>query len=194
MIAAMILAAGKSSRIDYFPKANLLYKGNTFLEQGISLFRSAGINSVYAVVGHNKDAILKKHEESDIRFVENNDYEEGQLSSIQAVLSVLSDDTEAVFIHLVDQPLVKVSTIEQIVSEYRQGKSLIVVPTYGEKRGHPVLFSNKVFAQLLNAPREVGARQVVWDNQKDVTEFEADDHGVLININTRHEYEKWCAS
>ena len=60
---------------------------------------------------------------------------------------------------------------------------MIVLPRYNGRRGHPVLFRAALYGELLAAPVEVGARQVVWNHAVEVAEVETDEEGVLLNLN-----------
>ena len=75
-----------------------------------------------------------------------------------------------------------------LIACFEQGSNPIVLPVYHGRRGHPVLFSRRVFGELYRAPDEVGARQVVWDHQEDLLEVEVSDAGVTVDIDTPGDY------
>src|SRR5712691_4779104 len=90
MIPAVVLAAGKSTRMGR-PKATLpLDESDTFLTRIVRTFLAASIDDVVVVVGHDKGSIIAAFAASGLpaRFVENRDYERGQLSSLLAGLAV----------------------------------------------------------------------------------------------------------
>jgi len=192
MIAALILAAGESKRMNDFPKANLLIGDKTFLTTIVDVMHSAGINQVYVVLGKDADRIKKKNPNLDVTYVINKEYKKGQLSSIQAVLEVIPRILDSLIIDLVDHPLIKVSTVQSLIKARRTIKVPIIIPTYHEKRGHPVLFGREVFNQLMEAPMDIGARAVVWNNQDALHEIETEDIGIVVDINTPEDYTKWC--
>lgn len=194
MLTALILAAGRSSRMDYSPKANLLYKGKTFLETGVDKIRSAGIDEVYVIVGDNRDEIIARHKSHNIEFIFNDEIDLGQLRSIQVGLENIPDTAEGVLIHMVDTPLINVDTVRSLVEQYKKNRASIVLPVYGNRRGHPVVFPRTLFAELQNAPYETGARKVVWDNAESVSEVHVNDQGILISIDTPVDYTRWCIS
>ena len=59
----------------------------------------------------------------------------------------------------------------------------IVLPTYNGKRGHPVIFASRLYAELLAAPAEKGARAVVWAHAEEVLEVPTIEEGVVLNLN-----------
>jgi molybdenum cofactor cytidylyltransferase len=60
----------------------------------------------------------------------------------------------------------------------------IVVPRYGGRRGHPVVFSSALFGEILATPDELGARHVVRQDASRVYELDVDDPGVLVDVDT----------
>ena len=66
----------------------------------------------------------------------------------------------------------------------------IVVPIYRGRRGHPVLFSSRLFAELLTAPLDVWAKSVVDRHWDEVLEIETEDEGVIVDIDTPEEYHR----
>jgi len=192
VIAALILAAGESSRMDYYPKANMMFRGKTFLETGVETIRKAGISQVYVVLGADFEKIKEKHPDLEVIYIINEQYKLGQLRSLQKGLDALPGDITAVISHQVDRPLIKTDTFIALKETYLELASPIIVPIYNGRRGHPVLLSREMFEDLKNAPLDVGARQVIWDNVDKITEIDTNDPGVLVNINTPLDYNKWC--
>ena len=192
MIAAIILAAGESKRMNDSPKANLLIGGKTFLTAIVEVMHSAGINRIYVVLGKDAESIKGKNPNLGVTYVINKEYQKGQLRSIQAVLEVIPKTIDSLIIHLVDHPLINVSTVQTLVRARQAEKAPIIIPTYRNKRGHPVLFGNEVFKQLMEAPMDVGARAVVRDNRDILCEIETEDAGIVVNINTPEDYNRWC--
>jgi len=91
MIPAIVLAAGRSSRMGR-PKATLpLGEHETFLSRIVATMFEAGVEDVVVVVGHHAREIAESFAASGLgaRFVVNRSYDRGQLSSIVAGLSVV---------------------------------------------------------------------------------------------------------
>jgi len=53
-----------------------------------------------------------------------------------------------------------------------------------------VIFTKKLFTELLDASMDIGAREVVWNNPDNIYEFQVDDEGTVTNINTPEDYDK----
>lgn len=78
--AAIILAAGLSSRIDSF-KPLLTINGQTLIDKVITLFSNKNID-VYIVAGHRQAEISNHLRNCDINVIKNRDYLIVQLTSM----------------------------------------------------------------------------------------------------------------
>ncbi len=183
MLAAVILSAGASSRMGR-PKALLPYREGTFLEHLIQVTRHPEIGVTRVVLGAGAEVIRSLAKLDPSVVVLNPDWEQGQLSSICAgVRSLEGTDTDGLVLCPVDHPLVSAVLVSELVQRFYEDKKAIVLPTYKGRRGHPVIFSNTLFGELLAAPAEMGARSVVWAHAADVLEVPTDEEGVVLNLN-----------
>jgi molybdenum cofactor cytidylyltransferase len=136
------------------------------------------------VLGAGADEIRAKLPVKDSQIVVNEDWESGPLSSIQAGLYSLTEgDVEAALICPVDHPLVTLRLVGEIVAAFDRSGKAIVLPTYLGKRGHPVLFASRLFAELMTAPLDVGARAVVRAHPSEIETVVTEEEGVILNLN-----------
>ena len=183
MIAALILAAGESRRMGS-PKALIPYNGLTFVEHLLAATRHPRVGITRVVLGAGADEIRAKLPVTDEQIVVNEAWESGPLSSIQAGLrSLPAQGIEAAIICPVDHPLVTLRLIGAMVEAFDRSGKLIVLPTYLRRRGHPVLFSSKLFPELMSAPLDVGARAVVRAHRDEIAEVATEEEGVILNLN-----------
>ncbi len=195
-IYAIILAAGESSRMGS-PKALLQIQGKTFLEHLIQTIHDAGIEQKIVILGHEAETIVQSIDSEKIQkdfnviFLINEDYRKGQLSSIQAAVRGVPKSCDAIMICPIDRPLISLELIKKLIEAYSKSKPPIVVPIFDAMRGHPIIFSSSLFSELLRAPRDVGARAVVWAHHNEVVEVQTEEEGILLNIDTPELYEKY---
>ncbi len=190
MIAAIILAAGSSSRMGR-PKALLPLGHTTFLRHILDLYRGSGVVQTVVVLGEDSGSISPEIAGADTRIVVNPQPEKGQISSLLAGLESLEPlAPSAVVVHPVDHPVVTAGTIRHIVSAalIRPGK--IIVPVCAGRRGHPVVFPSGVFGELKRIPPGEGAHVVTRAHTADLLEIETGDEGTLRDIDTPEEYER----
>ena len=183
MLAAVILSAGASSRMGR-PKALLPYREGTFLEHLIEVTRHPRIGAMRIVLGAGAEVIRAIAKLDPSVVVLNPDWERGQLSSIWAGLRSLEGiDADGIVLCPVDHPLVSARLVGELIEQFYEEKKAIVLPTFNGRRGHPVIFSNALFGELLAAPADKGARSVVWAHAAEVLEVPTDEEGVVLNLN-----------
>lgn len=189
MFAAIILAAGASERMGY-PKALLPYRGASFLSGILDACYAAGIEKRVVVLGHFADKILREIDLSDAIVTTSENLEAGPIGSIRAgIRALVNHPVDAALVWPVDRPHVSVATVSALLDRFRAAPASIVVPTYGGRRGHPVLFGKAVFAELLAAPDAVGAKAVVRKDAGRVVPVPVDDAAVLEDFNTPEDYK-----
>lgn len=192
VIPALVLAAGRSSRMGR-AKATLPIDdaGGTFLTRIVRTFLDAGVDDVIVVVGHDAQAIVDAFAVSELRarFVENRDYDRGQLSSMVAGLSIADrPGVAAVLVTLVDVPLVSAATVRAVVEAYRRTGVPVVRPTSGTRHGHPLLIDRSMFAALRAADPETGAKPIVRAHASAAGDIAIDDEGAFLDIDTPDDY------
>ena len=195
MIAAVVLAAGESSRMGR-PKALLPIDGVRFIEKIVSSFQSTKVGKILVVLGHNAEEMRQKIADLPVLIVVNNEYKKGQMSSLVAAIRDIqsrqfSAELDGILVHLVDHPYVNPILVDVMIDRFYESKKLIVVPRYHGRRGHPVIFSRSLFSELLNAALDQGAKTVVHAHQKDTLEIDTEDEGVTIDIDTPEEYRQF---
>jgi molybdenum cofactor cytidylyltransferase len=190
MIAGLILAAGESSRMGT-DKAMLAYRGQTFVEAIVQTLREADIQRIIVVLGHHAEEIQRHAKIEAAQVVINPDYRSGQKSSLQVGLrALLADDVEAILLCLVDHPAVAAETVRKIVATFRQSGAPVVIPTYQDRRGHPVLIGWQVFDELLALASDAGADSVVRRYRPATHFVEVEDEGVVMDVDDPESYRR----
>jgi CTP:molybdopterin cytidylyltransferase MocA len=126
-------------------------------------------------------------------FVENPNPEDGPISSLRIALTALQPlQPSAILVWPVDLPHIRVTTVERLLEGHRLSRSPVVVPTFGERRGHPVIWGSDLFEDLLHSPdatRE-GARAVLHRHENALLAVPVDDPAVIDQVNTPEDYER----
>jgi len=182
MLAAVILSGGASSRMGS-PKALLPYQGRPFLEHLLEVTALPQIGVRRVVLGAHAEPIARAIPLKADEIVINENWEQGQLSSIQAAIRSLPEGTAGMLLCLIDHPLISANLVQELIAEFRSSQKLIVLPLYKGRRGHPVIFSSQLYTELLNAPRDVGARAVIWAHADELSEVSTAEEGCLLNLN-----------
>ena len=193
MIPAIVLAAGRSSRMGRAKATLPVAGGDSFLTRIVRTFLDAGVDDVVVVVGHDADAIVCEFSTSGLpaRFVRNPDYDRGQLSSLVAGLGVTDrPGVTAVLVTLVDVPLVSAATVRAVIDSYRTTRAPVVRPTSGTRHGHPLLIDRALFAELRAADPASGAKPIVRAHASVQGDIEIADEGAFTDIDTVADYAR----
>jgi molybdenum cofactor cytidylyltransferase len=190
MIAALILAAGESSRMGK-DKASLGFEGSTFLETILNTLDEAGIERVVVVLGHHAEQIQRSVNLGATEVVINADYRCGQTSSLQTGLKALeSPELEAIILCLVDHPAVSAQTVRRLVDAFCESRASVVIPTHQGRRGHPVVIGRQLFDELRALGPGAGANTAVRKHRETTQFVEVNDPGILVDIDDPESYRR----
>jgi molybdenum cofactor cytidylyltransferase len=194
MLAAIVLAAGDSTRMGR-PKALLPDpEGRPFVARLVRTFAAAGVREVIVVTGSLHaaiaDALAGDQPPIAPRLVNNPQPALGQVSSLWIGLDAATKlGVDGVLMTLVDIPLVRPSTIQKVIDGWTGSRAPIVRPAVGDRHGHPVLFDQSVFDALRHAPITEGAKAVVHANADRIVNVQVEDEGCLLDVDTPVDYE-----
>lgn len=191
MIVAVVLSAGESSRMGR-PKALLPIDGQTFIERIVAALKQTRVGKIIVILGHNASELQPKISHLPVEILINTDYKLGQLSSLQLAVRhlQLDHDCDGMLVHLVDHPYLTPALVQEMIRRFYETKKRIIVPKFHGKRGHPVIFSRELFAELLSAPADQGAKAVVNAHRADTLEIETEEAGIALDIDTPELYEQ----
>jgi CTP:molybdopterin cytidylyltransferase MocA len=163
------------------PKALLEYRGETFLDRLARLF-SARCAPVIVVLGAHAEEI-RARARAECTFVFNADWRTGQTSSMQCGLRAVPNGVEGVLFTLVDHPAVSEATLDRLQSPLPDGGgSVLRVPRFEGRRGHPIWFSSALIPEFLAIPPAGAARDVVRAHATETGFLDVDDAGILADI------------
>ena len=198
MIAGVILAAGRGTRFGGGKLLATMPSGKTILETTV-LAMTAALPSVTVVV--RRDGALMTLAEQICRasgamLVVNESADDGMATSIACGVGAtaganvganvgtnVGTKVDGWLIALADMPYVKSTTMSLVASRITNAK-MIVVPTFGEQRGHPVGFGQHYFVELQQLGGDSGARAILQRHPENVRLLPVDDRGIVKDIDT----------
>ncbi|WP_316848275.1 nucleotidyltransferase family protein [Pedobacter psychrodurus] len=186
--AIIILAAGNSSRLGR-TKQLLDYKGKTLLQTVIDEALKTDCKPIIVVLGANADEIAAKHENDQVSFVINENWESGMASSIVAGLSTLikkNSEIDSIIIAVADQVFIKMINFKNLIEKQIETGKNIIASKYAETIGTPVLFKKDYFETLLSLKGTDGAKKILKQYPQDL-ETVAFEQGE-IDIDTETDY------
>jgi molybdenum cofactor cytidylyltransferase len=184
-VAAIVLAAGTSRRMEGPNKLLACVGGQPMVAHVVDAVLGAGADPVIVVVGHQAAEVRAALAERGVRFVDNPAYREGLGASLRAGVAALEEDVDAALVALGDMPWLRKEHVRKVVDAFDPtGPYTICVPVHDAKRGHPVLWSSRHFAEMRELGGDVGARGLLERHARAVLSVPTDDAAVLVDVDT----------
>ena len=186
---ALILAAGKSTRMRTC-KTTLLWHGDrTFLRYQAEQFLLAGITPIVVLGSHNAHRQTDCPDGSLVAI--NHNYDRGKTESIITGLKLLPAEFSTITISAIDQPR-SYSVYQTLLNTYQKNKSTIVAPCYCQKLGHPLLFSASMLPELKNInENSFGLRKIIRNFYSSIEKIEFNTSDILIDLNYLEQYHNF---
>ena len=191
-LAGIVLAAGRSARMGT-PKALLDFRGAPFVVRILEAFEALDLKTRVVVLGPDAGRIRPVLATHDCLIVENLDVDGGPIASLRAALAALKAlCPAAALVWPVDLPHVRIATVERLIETWRRERPAAVVPAFGERRGHPIIWDGALFDELQGsmAAADEGARAVLHAHATQVATVAVDDPAVIEDLNTPEDYER----
>lgn len=184
---AVILAAGSSRRMGS-QKLLLPFGQNTIIGTVIDNVLNSSVDHVMVVLGANQEKILDTIGNLPVQFCHNKEHEKGMLSSVICGIRALPQEAVAALIFLGDQPGIPPKVTNSVIDAYMEELVGIVIPVHNHRRGHPLLVDMKYRKEIEHLDLEEGLRALRHHFPDDVMEVEVDEPGILVDIDTREDY------
>lgn len=203
-VAGIVLAAGRSSRMG--PERNKLVEpiaGRPLVAWPVDALLEAGVDPVLVVTGFEAERVQSALGGSSCRFVRHERWSEGMGSSLargmrELLALALWPPLEAVLVCVGDLPGLRAEHVTRVIEAALEARAApdtndekstipptaLVVPTHATRRGHPVLFGSRYFADLARVTGDEGARSILIQNKHSVNLFELDSPAILADIDT----------
>jgi molybdenum cofactor cytidylyltransferase len=184
-IAALILAAGRSTRMG---KANKLLAdvyGRPMIARVAAAVQDSQADPAIVVTGYEREGIEAALAGQGLVFAHNPDFDAGLSSSLHRGLAALPEHVDGVVVCLGDMPRVSAVVIDRLIAAFDppEGRT-ICLPTWQGKRGNPVLFARRFFAEMHAISGDQGARALIGEYPEAVCEVAMSDDGVLSGVDT----------
>ena len=164
-VAAVILAAGRSSRMGH-AKQVAVVEGTPMVVRAVTVALACGADTVWVVTGAYGaavEAVLASlcQQHGQLRLLDNEAWATGQASSVQNAIKALPEETAAVLFLPVDQPFLPVSLLRELIRGWQAGALLAAPAVDGQVRGAPAIFDRSLWPELLQLSGDMGARPLL---------------------------------
>ena len=197
MISSILLAAGQSSRMNGENKLTKEIDGIPLIKYTTKNILASAVDELIIVLGHEKDLIesiigLNKK----IKFVYNKDFKNGISSSIKVGLNKISKNSQAFFISLGDMPNINQNIYNKLIKSMKtynkkltpKYKKEIIIPTFENQEGNPILFSKFMKSKIMNVEGDNGAKKIVDLNRSKVLNVPFANNGIVLDFDTQEHF------
>jgi len=189
IISAILLGAGESKRMGV-DKLSLPWGRKTVLEQCFETLLQSEVQEIVVVLGIRNKGVKNLFQGRKVRVVVNPHSKRGMSTSIRKGLRAIHPSSSGILIALGDQPSLKTRTINALVRAFDRGEEGIIIPSFQDRKGHPVIFHKRYRKELLNLRGDVGGRTIVERHPEDVKVVPIKSEGVVKDVDTWQDYEK----
>ncbi len=183
-VAAILLAAGQSTRMGAF-KPLLPFANKTVIECCIDYLREGGVETIVVVLGHRADDIRQKL--TGVTFAFNPDPNSEMGASIAAGVEQLPATAQATLIALADHPAIPATVVANLIKKWEAGARLII-PTWHDRGGHPVLVDLSFRRELLKLSSSGGLRALFDAHPEEVKRIAVDSSFIARDMDTWDDY------
>ncbi len=184
-IAALVLAAGRSSRMGGPNKLLAEIGGRPLVRIAVQQALASRARPVIVVTGFQREGVQKALDGLPVQFVHNKDFADGLGTSLRAGIAALPASVDGAIVCLSDMPQVDAAMIDQLITAVDPGKGgLIAVPSIDGKRGNPVVWSRRFFPELMAVEGDIGARHLIGRYSEAVVEVPLSGTAALTDVDT----------
>jgi len=195
VVSAVVLAAGKSSRMGGRDKLLEPVAGAPLLRHVVRALAASAIDEIVVVLPPDPGKRLAALAGTTARVVSNPRAAEGMGTSVGAGVTGLRADADAVLIVLADMPEVTAPDFDRLIAAFdpAEGRAIVRAVTEAGRAGHPVLFGRRFFEPLRALEGDRGARSLIEDDPEFVVDVILPGAAAATDLDTPEDWDAWRA-
>jgi CTP:molybdopterin cytidylyltransferase MocA len=198
MIFAVVPAAGHSTRMGR-PKLALPLGGRVVIQLVVDALRSGGCDHVVAVIGPHVPELVAPAAAAGAHVRVLAEPTPDMRATVIAGLEWLEQQfhpgpQDAWFLVPGDHPTLDSGVVRQLIAEYESGGHTIIVPTAGNRRGHPSLIAWTHVANIRARPAGEGLNTYFRTRADQTRELPVAAPSILSDLDTPEDYERLRAT
>lgn len=191
---AIVLAAGSSSRMGAH-KLLLPLGGRPLAAYAVAAACASQAEPVVVVLGRGAEEVRAALPEGRYVTGVNPDFAAGMAGSLRTGLRALrtaagDGQLAGVLIALADQPLASADLFDALLRRAAEVSEAIVAPSYGGRRGNPVVFPAALFDELERVEGDKGGRAVIARHTGRLALVEWPDLRAALDVDRPDDYER----
>jgi molybdenum cofactor cytidylyltransferase len=195
-VAAVVLAAGSSTRMGQAKQLLPWPNGGTVLGAVVQRLQASDVSEIVVVVGQGREAVEAAvaagsgPSSSPVRTVFNPEYVTAEMArSLAAGLEALPPNCLAALVVLGDQPQLRPEVVGQLLERWRLTQAPVVAPFYDGQRGHPLLFDRAMWNRIRALPASANPREAV-QAAGGIERVDVTDDSILRDMDTPEAYQR----
>jgi molybdenum cofactor cytidylyltransferase len=190
-LGAIILAAGMSTRMGHAKVLLPWEDDKPIIEHILEQLIRSRLDYINVVTGHYADEVKEAIKPHDVKVVHNRAYRTGEmLSSLQVGLKAFPDSVSAAMIVLGDQPRLEPKVLYRLMKQYAEHNATIAIPSYNNKRGHPIIIGRKYWKDILKLSHNATLRDILNKYADDILYVPVDTDSILRDVDTPFDYQQ----
>ena len=182
-VAAVVLAAGRSSRMAPRNKLLEFIEGKPLIAQTVSAALDSGAGLVIVVTGFEAERVEEALRGLKVKVVHNADHAQGLSTSLRTGLGALPRNSDGALILLGDMPKIGSEDLDALLAAFKC-RETICVPMRDGRRGNPVLWGAHYFPEIMRLVGDRGAKPLMAKYPEHVIEVHIDSEGIFSDIDT----------
>jgi molybdenum cofactor cytidylyltransferase len=192
-ITGAILAAGMSTRMGQ-NKLLLPFQGTTVIGRVLHSALATSLDEILVITGHERERverIIENISDTRLHLVFNANFARGRAESIKTAVRE-AKESDAILFLVGDKPIISTALIEKTITEFREQKPNVCYVQTPHGRGHPVIFSQELFPELLALEGDIVGDNLIASHANDT--LEVGDDEMQWDIDTWDDYQQLIVS
>lgn len=183
-IAALVLAAGRSTRMGERNKLLCEVEGVPLALRVANAACASRACQVMVVTGFEAERVEAALVGRPVSFTHNPDFTQGMASSLRRGLRALPADVDGVIVLLADMPGISAADIDRLLDSVDLAHPEILVPEHGDRRGNPIVWPRRYFAEMAALSGDTGARGLLEQYAGNVRSVAVDSAAIFADVDT----------
>ena len=168
-------------------KPLLPFGKHTVIESCIDYLRKGGVEDIVVVLGHRAEEVRTRIDHLGVGYALNPEPDSEMNASIAVGVAEVASGVKSLLLALADHPAVPSTVVSTLISEWQNGASL-VIPTWQNRGGHPVLIDLRYRTELQNLDPARGLRALFDAHRTQVKRVPVDSPFVARDMDTWDDY------
>lgn len=183
MISAIVMASGFSTRMGK-NKLLMQYNDKTIIENTLDILNKCDFKEIIVVSQYQE--VLNMSNIYGFKAILNHNAILGQSESIKLGITN-SQECDGYMFFVGDQPLLNILDVKDIIKCFENNTEYIIIPTYKERKGNPVIFPSYLKDSLLMLKNDEKGKKVI--NEYDKIKYVKVNKETLMDIDTKKDYD-----